>query len=83
MLTQPAPSQQVYELAGDDAYTLAEFEAALKAAGLAALLADSGAGAARGGLFDDSRQLSTLIGRPTTPLAEAMTQALAQAPAAN
>ncbi|QWV96123.1 SDR family oxidoreductase [Geomonas nitrogeniifigens] len=35
---------------------------------LAALLADSDSGAAKGGLFDGSRQLSSLIGRPTTSL---------------
>ncbi|PXW97504.1 NAD(P)H dehydrogenase (quinone) [Sphaerotilus hippei] len=86
---------RVHELAGDQAYTLAElaseisrqsgrsvvyqdlpqadFQAALLGAGLpeplAALLADSDAGAAQGALFDDSHQLSALIGRPTTPLA--------------
>jgi len=45
--------------------------------GLAALLADSDAGAARGGLLDEGRQLSRLIGRPTTPLAEVVAAALA------
>lgn len=85
---------KVYELAGDEAWTLSElaaalskqsgkpvvyqnlseadFAAALKGAGLpeafANLLADSDTGAAKGGLFDDSRTLSTLIGRPTTPI---------------
>ncbi|WP_314419441.1 SDR family oxidoreductase [Pseudescherichia vulneris] len=85
---------KVYELAGDEAWSLSElaaalskqsgkpvvyqnlseadFAAALKGAGLpeafANLLADSDAGAAKGGLFDDSRTLSTLIGRPTTPI---------------
>ena len=58
----------------------AEFEAALKGAGLpeglAALLADSDAAAAKGALFDNGRQLSALIGRPTTPLAVAMKSAL-------
>jgi len=52
----------------------AEYKAALLSAGLpeplAALLADSDIGASKGGLFDDGRQLSRLIGRPTTPLAE-------------
>jgi NAD(P)H dehydrogenase (quinone) len=61
----------------------AEFEAALLGAGLpaplAALLADSDAGAALGGLADDSRTLGTLIGRPTTPLAAAVAAALAPA----
>lgn len=92
-----------YELAGDAAYTLAEYAAevsrlsgkpvvyqdlpvaefrqGLIEAGLpapfAGLLADSDAGAARGGLFDDGHQLSTLIGRPTTPLAETLKAALA------
>lgn len=36
---------------------------------IAELLADSDTGASKGALFDDSRQLSTLIGRATTPLA--------------
>ncbi|HEY9095624.1 MAG TPA: SDR family oxidoreductase [Hydrogenophaga sp.] len=44
--------------------------------GLAQMLADSDAGAARGGLFDDSHQLSQLIGRPTTTLAESVKQTL-------
>jgi NAD(P)H dehydrogenase (quinone) len=92
----------VYELAGDNAYTLAEFaaelsrqsgktvpyvnlpqvefEGALKGAGLpgplAALLADSDAGAAQGGLYDGSGTLAKLIGRPTTPLEVAMAAAL-------
>ena len=103
VLTTPGQSGKVYELAGDEAYTLAEFsaelsrqsgkaipyvdlpendyKAALIGAGLpepiAGLLADSDSGAAKGGLFDDTRQLSTLIGRPTTPLAVSMRAALA------
>ena len=102
-LTAPGQSGKVYELAGDDSYTLAEFaaelshqsgkqipyvnlpegefKAALVGAGLpealAGLLADSDVGASKGGLFDDKRQLSTLIGRPTTPLASLMRAALA------
>jgi NAD(P)H dehydrogenase (quinone) len=35
----------------------------------AALLADSDTGVAQGALFNDSQQLSQLIGRPTTPVA--------------
>ena len=103
VLTTPGQSGKVYELAGDEAYTLAEFsaelsrqsgkaipyvdlpendyKAALIGAGLpepiAGLLADSDSGAAKGGLFDDTRQLGTLIGRPTTPLAVSMRAALA------
>jgi len=94
---------KIYELAGDENYSLAEFsaeiarqsgqqveyvnlppaefEAALKGAGLpdpvAALLADSDAGAAQGGLFDDSHTLSRLIGRPTTPFATVIRETLA------
>lgn len=95
---------KVYELAGDESYTLSDFaaeiarqsgksvvytdlpeadyKAALLQAGLpefvAQLLADSDAAAAEGALFDDSRQLSQLIGRPTTPLASAIAEALDQ-----
>ncbi len=93
---------KVYELAGDNSYSLAEFAAeiarqsgkkveyvnlpqaefskALVGAGLdewlANMLADSDAGAAKGGLFDDSHTLSELIGRATTPYQEAVTAAL-------
>lgn len=85
---------KVYELAGDESYTLADlaaelskqsgkqvpytdlpqadFKAALIQAGLpefvAELLSDSDAAAAKGALIDDGKQLSRLIGRPTTPL---------------
>lgn len=45
--------------------------------GLAEMLADSDTGASKGGLFDDSHVLSELIGRPTTPLAEVLADALA------
>ncbi|MFT4273048.1 MAG: SDR family oxidoreductase [Pantoea sp.] len=95
---------KIYELAGDDSYTLAafaaeiakqsgekvdyvnlpqaDFAAALKGAGLpdglAEMLADSDAGAAQGGLFDNSKTLSTLIGRPTTAYAEVIKAALAK-----
>ena len=101
-LTAPDQAGKVYELAGDDSYTLAEFaaelsrqsgkpipyvnlpegefKAALVGAGLpeplAGLLADSDAGAAKGGLFDDQHQLSTLIGRPTTTLSSLIQAAL-------
>ncbi|ACB33707.1 NmrA family protein [Leptothrix cholodnii SP-6] len=58
----------------------AAFEAALLGfglpAGLASLLADSDVGASKGGLFDDSHQLSALIGRPTTPMASTIAQAV-------
>lgn len=59
----------------------AEYKAALMQVGLpegfAALLADSDVGASKGGLFDDGHQLSQLIGRPTTPLADVVKAALA------
>lgn len=102
VLTQEAQAGKVYELAGDEAYTLSQFaaeiaaqsgktvvyqdlpeadyKAALIGVGLpdfvAALLSDSDAGAAKGALFDDSRQLSKLIGRPTTPLKVVVADAL-------
>ncbi|ORM51915.1 NAD(P)-dependent oxidoreductase [Pantoea conspicua] len=95
---------KVYELAGDDSYTLAqfaaeiaaqsgekvdyvnlsqqEFAAALKSAGLpdglAEMLADSDAGAEKEALFDDSHQLSQLIGRPTTSYQTVIRAALAK-----
>lgn len=102
VLTLAGQAGKVYELAGDESYTLAEFaaelsqqagksipyvnlpeadfKAALVGAGLpealAGLLADSDAGAAKGALFDDQRQLSRLIGRPTTALAVLIEAAL-------
>ncbi len=57
-----------------------EYKKALLGAGLpepfAALLADSDTGVSKGALFDDGKQLSTLIGRPTTPLAKVISAAL-------
>ena len=44
--------------------------------GLAEMLADSDTGASKGGLFDDSKVLSKLIGRPTTSLAKVLADAL-------
>jgi NAD(P)H dehydrogenase (quinone) len=98
------PTSRIYELAGDDSYTLAEFaaeigrqagrptgyanlpeaefKAALLRAGLpeplAGLLADSDTAASKGALFDNSRQLSALIGHPTRPMAASVTAALVQ-----
>lgn len=58
-----------------------DYKAALVSFGfpgpLADLLADSDVGASTGGLFDDSHQLSRLIGRATTPLATLVRAALA------
>lgn len=93
-LTGEGQAGQIYELAADVGFTLAElaqelsrqsgqrivyndlsleaFEGVLIGAGLpaplAALLADADVAASRGALFDDSRTLSRLIGRPTTPV---------------
>lgn len=59
----------------------ADYAAALRGVGLPDALAASVAGwdvaASKGALFDDSRQLSQLIGRPTTPLADTVGAALA------
>jgi NAD(P)H dehydrogenase (quinone) len=46
-------------------------------AGFAHVLADSDVQAGQGALFDDSRTLSRLIGRPTTPMAVTVAAALA------
>ncbi|NIY71100.1 SDR family oxidoreductase [Marivivens donghaensis] len=96
VLTGTGHEGHVYELAGDEGFTLADYAAAVTEAkgtevtyidmpeedfrgallgaglpeGLAAMLADSDAKAADGWLFDDSKTLSSLIGRPTTKLAE-------------
>jgi NAD(P)H dehydrogenase (quinone) len=48
-------------------------------AALAEMFADSDTGASKGGLFDDAKQLSTLIGHPTTQLATVLATALAEA----
>lgn len=102
VLADPGHAGRVYELAGDEAYSLPEYAAALSAASgrevtytdlpateyaavltgagvpeaYAEVLADSDVGLARGELEDHGRQLSTLIGRPTTPLADAVRAAL-------
>ena len=97
-----AHAGKVYELAGDDAFTMPEFAAEVSAqvgkdvpfaamskeaytqmleqvglpAPVAQIFADSDACAGEGALFDDSKTLSTLIGRPTTPLSDAVAAAL-------
>ncbi|WP_421549457.1 SDR family oxidoreductase [Pseudomonas sp. QD4] len=57
-----------------------EYQAALLGIGLpegfAVLLADSDAAAAKGALFDDGQQLSRLIGRGTTPIADSVAAVL-------
>ena len=46
--------------------------------GLAHAIASWDVSASKGDLFDDGKQLSTLIGRPTTPLSEVVAEALPQ-----
>ncbi len=102
VLTSPVQAGQIYELAGDAPFTMAEYaaeigrqagktvvykdmpeadyRAALLGVGLPGFLADlvsqSSACAAKGALDDDSHTLSRLIGRPTTPLRDAVAAAL-------
>ncbi|MBR7828309.1 SDR family oxidoreductase [Actinospica sp. MGRD01-02] len=102
VLTTDGHAGEVYELGGDEAFTLAELAAAvstatgqpiaysdlpaeqltqaLTTAGLPAelahVLADADLGLARGELFTDSGDLSRLIGRPTTPLADMVASAV-------
>jgi NAD(P)H dehydrogenase (quinone) len=104
VLATESHNGRVYELAGDTAYTRAEFAAEIARlsgkpvayknmseeehrqallgfglpAELAELIADSDTGAAQGALFDDGSQLSTLIGRPSTPWQQTVRQALAE-----
>ncbi len=74
-------SRQTGKAIGYTSLPQAEYAAMLQGVGLpegfAAVLADSDAQAARGALFDDSRNLSALIGRPTTPMAASVKAALA------
>ncbi|HEX9950637.1 MAG TPA: SDR family oxidoreductase [Rubricoccaceae bacterium] len=102
VLTTDGHNGATYELAGDDAYTLADLAAevsrqtgrdipytdlpadAYAAAlvgfglpkGLALAIAGWDVSASEGALFDDGRQLSGLIGRPTTPLSVTVTDAI-------
>lgn len=102
VLTGGDHAGKVYELAGNDAFTLAEYAAALaEASGVqvvyqdlprdeyaaalvgagvpepfAQILADSDQGIARGELFSTSDDLTRLIGRPPTSLAQALRSAL-------
>ena len=94
---------KIYELAGDETYTLTDLAAEISRQsgkaipynnltetqytdilknfglpeGIAGMLADSDTGASKEGLYDDSHVLSTLIGRPTTPLSIVLSKSLA------
>jgi len=102
VLTTEGHAGAVYELGGDEAFTLTELAAAISAAAgkqitytdlpadrlvqaltdaglpaeLAEVLADTDLGLSRGELFTGSGDLRRLIGRPTTPLADAVADAL-------
>ncbi|TYL46465.1 SDR family oxidoreductase [Marinomonas sp. IMCC 4694] len=102
VLVKDGQAGKVYELAGDNAFTLREYAAAISKVsgktvayqnvpeaeytqilvgvglpeGFAAVLADSEVGASKGGLFNDSKTLSTLIGRPTTSIEASIKAAL-------
>ena len=67
-----------YQDLPEAAYRDALLQAGLPAP-VAELLADSDAGAAKGGLFDDGHALSGLIGRATTPMAQTVAATLAAA----
>jgi NAD(P)H dehydrogenase (quinone) len=101
-ITDESHKGKVYELAGDDYYTLADLAAEISnqtgtnipyrnlteaeytkilesfeiPAGFAAAIASWDVSASKDDLFDDSHQLSALIGRPTTPLADSVKAAL-------
>ncbi|WP_329550705.1 SDR family oxidoreductase [Streptomyces sp. NBC_00696] len=102
VLTSEGHAGEVYELGGDEAFTLAELAATISAvsgkritytdlpadelaqvltraglpAELAHVLVDADLGMSRGELFNASGDLRRLIGRPTTPPADAIAEAL-------
>ena len=104
VLTTKGHIGKVYELAGDEAYTLSDLAAQISKQtdknipyknlpegeyatllkgfglpdGLAHAIASWDISASKGDLFDDGKQLSALIGRPTTPLNEVVAEALPQ-----
>jgi NAD(P)H dehydrogenase (quinone) len=102
VLTLEGQAGKVYELAGDEAFTLTEYaESVSKVSGksvvyqdlpepdyvkalvgvglpegFAQVLANSDIGALQGGLYDNSKTLSKLIGHPTASLEDAIQAAL-------
>ncbi|SCD19617.1 triphenylmethane reductase (TMR)-like proteins [Proteiniphilum saccharofermentans] len=104
VVTSENQQGKVYELAGDDYFTLTdlaaeisrqtgkeipyknlpetEYAEMLKSFGLpegmAKAIASFDTGASKNDLFDDNKQLSRLIGRPTTPLIQSVKDILGQ-----
>lgn len=104
VLTNPGHGGRIYELAGDEPWTLSDLAAeialqtgravsfrnlsgpayaeTLESAGLPRPLTEAIAGwdveASRGALHHSGRELSSLIGRPTTPLAVSVAHVLAR-----
>ncbi len=103
VLTTVGHAGKVYELCGDEGFTLAEYTADVSSLtdgtvnyqdmsgadlfqfmvtvarlpeDFAAVFADSDVHAAQGWLHDDRSMLSTLIGRPTTPMLTTISEAL-------
>ena len=102
VLTSEGHEGKVYELGGDEAFTMTELAAEISKQtgknlpyqnlpeaeyagvlakfglpeGLAGAIAGWDTSIAKGDLFNDSKQLSTLTGRPTTPISEAVAQAV-------
>ncbi|MBX0334301.1 SDR family oxidoreductase [Pontibacter sp. HSC-14F20] len=102
VLTTEGHDEKVYELAGDEAYTLSELAAEISRQtgkeipyrnlpesdyaaaltgfgipeGMAKAIANWDVSVAQDDLYDESHQLSKLIGRPTTPLSVAVKDAL-------
>ena len=104
VLTSEGHDGKIYELAGDEGFTLADLAAEISKhsgktipynnlpeaeyakvltgfgipEGFAHVIAGWDAGIAKGDLYNDSKQLSTLIGRPTTPITEVVIDTLKQ-----
>jgi NAD(P)H dehydrogenase (quinone) len=104
VLTTDGHQGKVYELAGDEAFTLTDLAAEISKqsgknipyknlpedeyaailtnfglpTGLAAAIAGWDVGISKGDLFDNSKQLSTLIGRPTTSIHEVVAETVKQ-----
>jgi NAD(P)H dehydrogenase (quinone) len=103
VLTTNGHIGKVYELAGDESYTLSDLAAEISRQtgknipynnlpeaeyakilvsfglpeGLASAIAGWDTSASKNDLFDNTKQLSAFIGRPTTPLAKVVADALA------